>query len=61
VGVVETVDDRRSVLVTGGDSLEIVAVWVGMLGLDFRVTEPPELVDHVRTLATRYAGALPPG
>jgi predicted DNA-binding transcriptional regulator YafY len=61
VGVVETVDEHRSVLVTGGDSLEIVAVWVGMLGLDFHVTEPPELVEHVRTLAARYAGALPAG
>jgi predicted DNA-binding transcriptional regulator YafY len=59
VGVVETVDEHHSVLVTGGDSLEIVAVWIGMLGLDFHVTEPPELVDHVRALATRYAGALP--
>ena len=37
VGVVETVDDDHCVLVTGGDSLEIVAVWIGMLGLDFHV------------------------
>ena len=59
VGVVETVDDRHSVLVTGGDSLEIVAVWIGMLGLPFHVDEPPELVEHVRQLAERYAGALP--
>jgi predicted DNA-binding transcriptional regulator YafY len=59
VGVVETVDDAHSVLVTGADSLEIVAVWTGMLGLDFRVTDPPELVAHVRTLADRYRRALP--
>jgi predicted DNA-binding transcriptional regulator YafY len=59
VGVVETVDDAHSVLVTGGDSLEIVAVWIGMLGLDFHVTEPPELVEHIRRLAVRYADALP--
>ena len=37
VGVVETVDEAHCVLVTGGDSLEIVAVWIGMLGLDFHV------------------------
>jgi hypothetical protein len=30
-----------------------------MLGLPFHVTEPPELVEHVRELAQRYAGALP--
>ncbi len=59
VGVVETVDENRCVLVTGGDSLEIVAVWIGMLGLDFHVAEPPELVEHVRALAERYARALP--
>jgi len=61
VGVVETVDDDHSVLVTGADSVETVAVWIGMLGLDFHVTEPTELVAHVATLARRYAGAGPSG
>nr|WP_300044521.1 WYL domain-containing protein [uncultured Nocardioides sp.] len=59
VGVVETVDEGHSVLVTGADSVETVAVWIGMLGLDFHVTEPPELVAHLATLATRYAAAIP--
>ena len=59
VGVVETVDRERSVLVTGADSWEIVAVWIGMLGLDFHVDQPPELVAHVRSLAERYTGACP--
>jgi hypothetical protein len=53
------VDDNHSILVTGADSLEVVAVWIGMLGLDFHITEPPELVEHVRALAERYARALP--
>ena len=51
VGTVEAVSDTESVLVTGGDSVEVVAVWIGMLGLDFSVTEPPALVDHLRVLA----------
>ena len=55
VGVVEAVDDDTCVLVTGGDSVEIIAVYIGMLGLDFTVTEPPELVAHLATLAKRYA------
>jgi len=59
VGVVERVDDDHCVLVTGGDSVEIVAVWIGMLGLDFHITDPPALVDHVRALVARYARALP--
>ena len=42
---------RHSVLVTGADSLEIIAVWIGMLGLDFHITDPPELVEHIRALS----------
>jgi predicted DNA-binding transcriptional regulator YafY len=38
VGVVETVDESHCVLVTGADALETVAVWIGMLDLDFCVT-----------------------
>jgi predicted DNA-binding transcriptional regulator YafY len=57
VGTVESLADGRSVLVTGGDSLEVVAVWIGMLGLDFTVEQPAELVDHLRLLAQRYARA----
>ena len=59
VGVVETVDEDHCVLVTGADSVEMVAVYIGLLGLDFHVAEPPELVAQLRTLATRYAAAVP--
>jgi len=58
VGVVEAIDDNTSVLVTGADSVETVAVYIGMLGIEFAVTEPPELVAHLRTLAKRYANAI---
>lgn len=60
VGVVETVDEDRCVLVTGAETIEMVAVWIGLLGLDFHVDEPPDLVAHLRTLAQRYAAAVPP-
>jgi predicted DNA-binding transcriptional regulator YafY len=62
VGTVESLDQRRSVLVTGGDSLEVIAVWIGMLGLDFTVEQPAELIEHLRLLAQRYAraAAAPP-
>lgn len=59
VGTVEPLPDGRCVLVTGGDSVEVVAVWIGMLGLDFHVDEPPGLVEHLRVLAARYARAVP--
>jgi predicted DNA-binding transcriptional regulator YafY len=58
VGTVEPVDGGTSVLVTGGDSLETVAVWIGMLGLDFTVREPQGLVDHLAELSRRYAAAV---
>lgn len=58
IGTVEAVDDTTCVFVTGSDSVETLAVWVGMLGLDFEVTSPPELVAHVRSLAARYARAV---
>jgi predicted DNA-binding transcriptional regulator YafY len=58
VGTVEALSETESVLVTGGDSVEVVAVWIGMLGLDFSVIEPPELIDNLRTLSDRYARAI---
>ncbi|GAA4557940.1 helix-turn-helix transcriptional regulator [Pseudonocardia xishanensis] len=58
VGLVEQLDAETSVLVTGADSIETIAVYVGLLGLDFTVTDPPELVARVRALADRYARAV---
>ncbi len=58
VGVVESIDADRCVLVTGGDSVEIIAVYIGMLGLDFHVSEPPELVEHVARVGDRYRRAV---
>ena len=43
---------------TGADSPNTLAVHLGLLDLDFEVTEPPELVEHLRTLTARYAGAV---
>jgi predicted DNA-binding transcriptional regulator YafY len=59
VGVVETVDDGHCVLVTGADSVELIAVYIGMLGLDFHVTGPPELVENIAAVGARYLRALP--
>jgi biotin operon repressor BirA-like protein len=56
-GVVEAVDEGTCLLRTGADTLETLAVYLGMLGADFKVDEPPELVAHVRDLADRYRRA----
>jgi hypothetical protein len=58
VGVVETLDDEHCVLVTGADSVEMIAVYIGLLGLDFHVSEPPELVEQVRAVGERYRRAV---
>lgn len=58
VGIVEAVDAHTSVLVTGADALETIAIYLSMLMMDFRVDGPPELVAHIRTLARRYTEAL---
>jgi predicted DNA-binding transcriptional regulator YafY len=57
-GHVEARDAGSCVLHTGSDSLESVAVHLGMLGVDFEVVDPPELVDHITLLAERYARAV---
>jgi predicted DNA-binding transcriptional regulator YafY len=57
VGVVEAVTETTSVLVTGADSLETIAAYIGMLGMDFTVESPVELRTMLRTLAERYARA----
>ena len=57
VGVVEAVSDDESVLVTGADSLDTIAAYIGMLNMDFTVESPPELVPLLRTLSERYARA----
>ncbi|MEU8774149.1 YafY family protein [Streptomyces sp. NPDC048606] len=60
VGAVEAVDADTCVLVTGADTVGALAVHLGLLDLDFEVTDPPELVEELRRLADRYARATPP-
>ncbi|ANN20202.1 DNA-binding transcriptional regulator [Amycolatopsis orientalis] len=57
VGTVEAVDESTCLLHTGADSIETLAVHLGLLNAPFRVTEPPQLVDYLRTLADRYRDA----
>ncbi len=57
VGTLERADERTCILSTSNDSLERLAVYVALLGVDFEVIEPDELVEHFRTLSDRYARA----
>ncbi|MFK3980319.1 helix-turn-helix transcriptional regulator [Micromonospora sp. NPDC050397] len=59
-GEVEPVDDRSCRLDGHADTLEWLATRLLLLGCEFEVHEPPELVEHLRALggrARRAAGA----
>ncbi|MEE6261393.1 helix-turn-helix transcriptional regulator [Plantactinospora sonchi] len=53
VGVVESVDAGHCLLVTGADSVTGIAVHLALLGQDFTVLEPPELVAELAVVADR--------
>jgi predicted DNA-binding transcriptional regulator YafY len=56
-GRIEPVDEQHCILHTGSNSLEHLALYVGLKGVDFDVLDPPELVEHVRTVGRRFARA----
>lgn len=58
VGAVEPIDEEHCVLVTGADSLDTVAAYIGMLMMDFTVESPPELLPRLQVLSDRYARAV---
>ncbi|MFC0556765.1 WYL domain-containing protein [Planotetraspora thailandica] len=58
VGTVEAVDDATCLLHTGADDVATLGVYLGLLGCDFTVDGPPELVAHLRELAGRYGRAV---
>jgi predicted DNA-binding transcriptional regulator YafY len=53
----EPVDEQHCILHTGSNSLELLALYVGLKGVDFEVLDPPELVAHVRAVGRRFARA----
>jgi predicted DNA-binding transcriptional regulator YafY len=56
-GTIEPLDDRTCEYRTGDEDLGWLAVRITMLGVDFEVHEPPELVEHLRVLANRLERA----
>jgi hypothetical protein len=54
VGPVQALDAHTCAVDLGADNVEMLAVWLGMLGADFDVTDSPDLADHLRVLADRY-------
>jgi predicted DNA-binding transcriptional regulator YafY len=56
-GVLEAIDNHSCMLRTGSHSLEGITIHLMMLGVDFRVHEPAQLIDHLRQLSERLARA----
>jgi predicted DNA-binding transcriptional regulator YafY len=55
--LVEPIDENSCSVHAGAGSIEMLALYLAMMDADFTVTEPPELLDRVRKLAERFAGA----
>jgi predicted DNA-binding transcriptional regulator YafY len=55
--VVEPIDDNTCLVYTRSNSIEMLALYLGLLDADFTVTEPLELVEHLAKLSRRYAAA----
>jgi predicted DNA-binding transcriptional regulator YafY len=60
-GPFDEVSDDRCEYRTGDDNLEWLAARLAMLGVDFEVHEPPELVEHLQRLSERLARAAQAG
>jgi predicted DNA-binding transcriptional regulator YafY len=56
-GRLEAAGPDACVLHTGSNSLDELALYVGLKGLDFQVLDPPELVSVLRALASRLGRA----
>ncbi|OZM74836.1 DNA-binding transcriptional regulator [Amycolatopsis antarctica] len=57
IGVLEPDGPQRCVLVTGSASLDELALYIGLCGVDFEVHEPDELRERVRELGARLTRA----
>ena len=55
--LVEAVDDHTCIANVGSDTPQVLAVYLGMMDLDFQVDGPAELVEQLRALADRYRRA----
>jgi predicted DNA-binding transcriptional regulator YafY len=57
----EPVDERRCIATAGADDPSVLALYLGLLDVDFDVLDAPELATALDTLARRYACAARAG
>ncbi|WP_190025689.1 helix-turn-helix transcriptional regulator [Streptomyces hiroshimensis] len=58
-GTLEAVDGSSCLLRTGAHTLDVMVVHIVLMGFDFEVQEPPELVERIRQVRDRLSRALP--
>ncbi len=58
IGALEERDERSCTLRAGSNSLDELLLYVALYGFDFEIHEPPELIDHARTVTARIAEAV---
>jgi len=56
-GTLEAVDEHACLLHTGSCSLDTLSVYLALIGFEFEVRDPPELVDRIRWLGERFSRA----
>ncbi len=61
LGTITALTAGSCAVTIGADRIEDLAIWLGRLGADFTVADPPELVAQLRVMAERYARAVPAG
>ena len=59
VATVTPVDESTTLVETGANSLDQLALYLGLLGHRFEIQSPPELIEYVRELTARLAAAVP--
>jgi predicted DNA-binding transcriptional regulator YafY len=60
-GNLEAIDEHTCLLRTGGSSLDTLSVYLALIGFEFEVQEPPELIERIRWLAERFSRAISRG
>lgn len=58
--VIQPIDDYTCAVRASANTIEMLALYLGMLDADSAVTEPPELLARLAELAKRFSRAVVP-
>jgi predicted DNA-binding transcriptional regulator YafY len=57
IGQLEPEGEHACIVRTGAESLDVLAIYVSLIGIEFEVLDPPELAEHLLVLAGRLTRA----